>query len=55
LGEDFQEGAAEGESKRELENVTYDKLLYLPSSPNVIKTTTSRRMRWPGMWELWEK
>jgi len=31
-----------------------DKLHYLPSSPHIIKTTTSRRVRWPGVWELWE-
>ena len=54
MGDDFQEEAAEGESKRGLENVVYDKLHYLPSSSN-IKTTTTIRMRLPRMWELWEK
>jgi hypothetical protein len=52
LGEIF--GPKREEVKGRWRMLHTDKLHYLPSSPNVIKKTTSRRMLWPDMWELWE-
>jgi hypothetical protein len=38
-----------------MEKLHVEKLHNLYSSPNIIRQIKSKRMRWAGMWQAWER